>query len=312
MRALMGELGGFSFCVSEFIRVSSDVLPPKAFPKHVPEVANNCLTPTGLPVQVQILGGDPERMALSALNALKAGATAIDINFGCPAKTVNRHDGGASILRSPCRIREIVSAVRQAVPTEIPVSAKLRLGWDSTETAEENAQMAAEGGATWITIHARTRMQGYLPPVFYAPLGRIRKNLDVPLVANGDIWNLDEFRRCQDETGCKHFMLGRCAMANPRLPRLIAAELGLPTKCVESENDWPDLMRRLERWTAFYSDFPSRSMVLRFKQWLKLAANFGDFVHFDAVKLSDTVEEFYRNLEHATSSQSLSRQYSAV
>src|SRR4051812_22474786 len=96
MRALQGEVGSFSFAVTEFLRVSTDVLPAKVFRREVPELCNGGLTPTGLPVQVQILGGDPSLMALTAQKAVAAGARAIDINFGCPAPTVNRHDGGAT------------------------------------------------------------------------------------------------------------------------------------------------------------------------------------------------------------------------
>lgn len=88
-------------------------------------------------------------MAESARHAVEVGASSIDINFGCPAPVVNRHDGGASLLRSPCRIREVVEAVVSAV--NVPVSAKLRLGWDSIEDIHENAAMAAEGGAAWLT-----------------------------------------------------------------------------------------------------------------------------------------------------------------
>ena len=154
MRAFMGRLGAFSYAVSEFVRVSADPLPAKVFRREVPELLNGGRTLTGMPVQVQILGGDPEKMALSARAAYAAGATAIDLNFGCPAPTVNRNDGGASLLRAPCRIRDIVRAVRDALPPEVPVSAKLRLGWDTIDAIRETSAMAAEGGAAWLTIHA--------------------------------------------------------------------------------------------------------------------------------------------------------------
>src|SRR5687768_16633569 len=98
MRALQGATGAFTYAVTEFVRVSSQPIPAKVFRREVPELCHGARTPTGLPVQVQILGGHPERMAKSALAACKAGAKAIDINFGCPAPTVNRHDGGASLL----------------------------------------------------------------------------------------------------------------------------------------------------------------------------------------------------------------------
>src|SRR5262249_40055538 len=129
MRALLSERGGFTYCVSEFLRVSRDVPPARVFHEFLPELRSGCRTPSGLPVHLQLLGGDSEKMAQSALLACQLGAGAIDINFGCPAPTVNRHDGGATLLKYPDRIREIVGAIRKAVPAEIPVSAKLRLGW---------------------------------------------------------------------------------------------------------------------------------------------------------------------------------------
>src|SRR4051812_25679195 len=151
MRTLLTERGGFTFCVSEFLRISQELLPHRVYTEHVPELLTECKTPSGVPIQIQLLGGDEEKMALSALRACELGAGAIDLNFGCPAPTVNRHDGGASLLRYPHRIRNIVSAVRKAFPPEIPVSAKLRLGWESMEDILLNAEQAALGGASWLT-----------------------------------------------------------------------------------------------------------------------------------------------------------------
>ncbi len=300
MRALQGASGAFSYAVSEFLRVSIEPLPHKVFRRDIPELCNGGLTPTGLPVQVQLLGGDPERMAISAAVAFGAGARAIDINFGCPAPLVNRHDGGAALLLHPCRIREIVAAVRSAVPAEVPVSAKLRLGWDSIDPIHLNAEMAAEGGASWLTIHARTKAQGYSPPVFWKPIGEVRRRLGLPVIANGDIWNLDDFRQCQDETGSRHFMIGRSALADPRLPHLIARELGLASGLTPGAVDWSALMHRLVEFSEMYADRIPTRPLMRIKQWLKIASNFGDFLHFDAVKESTTVEEFFVRLEAAS------------
>jgi tRNA-dihydrouridine synthase C len=299
MRALQGATGAFSFAVSEFLRVSIEPLPLKVFRRDVPELAQGCLTPTGMPVQVQLLGGDPGRMAKSAVMACRAGAQAVDINFGCPAPTVNRHDGGASLLHYPKRIGDIVRAVRDAVPVEVPVSAKLRLGWDSIESIHENAASAAEAGAAWLTIHARTRVQGYTPPVYWQPIGRVRQELDIPVVANGDIWTIDDFRQCQEETGCIHFMMGRGALANPHLPFTIAADLGIGREIPKGEVDWVQLLRSLGDYTAFYEGLVPQRTVMRLKQWLKIASNFGDFPYFDQVKKALTVEEFFSLLEGA-------------
>lgn len=298
MRAFLGLTGAFTFAVSEFQRVSIDPLPAKVFRREIPELLRGGLTPTGLPVQVQILGGDPDRMAQSALTAVHAGATGIDINFGCPAPVVNRHDGGASLLRCPSRIRDIVSAVRQAVPGAIPVSAKVRLGWDNIDSIFENAQMVAEAGASWLTIHARTKVQGYQPPVYWPHIGKIREQFAMPVVANGDIWTIDDFRQCQDETGCQHFMIGRGALSNPSLPYQIANELGISEQTTPAI-EWIPLLQKFVRQCDFYADCPPTVTLMRLKQWLKIAKIYGDFTHFDAIKQTLTLEEFFENLETA-------------
>jgi len=111
MRAVQGETGAFTFAVSEFLRVSQYVPSRTSFFRHVPELQHGGRTPTGLPVQVQILGGHAGRMGETAAMACAVGAAAVDINFGCPARTVNRHDGGATLLKHPERIREIYHEV---------------------------------------------------------------------------------------------------------------------------------------------------------------------------------------------------------
>lgn len=297
MRAVQGEAGAFSFAVTEFLRVSHSVLPRSVILRHAPELQHGSRTATGLPVAVQLLGGDPGRMAESAGVAVEAGAVAIDLNFGCPAKTVNRHDGGATLLKYPTRLRDIVAAVRAAVPKSVPVSAKVRLGWDSTDPIFENATMAAEGGASWLTIHGRTRLAGYAPPIHWEPIGRVRERLGIPVVANGDIWSLDDFRRCREITGCRHFMLGRGALADPRLPHRVAAELGLIPRVPLPPMNWADELRRLVDWSPRFPHHGPHRVLNRLKQWLSLAAKHGSFEHFDAIKRLDSVEELLRAVE---------------
>jgi tRNA-dihydrouridine synthase C len=298
MRALQGATGVFAFAVSEFVRISRMVPPERVFIRQVPELLNGGHTPTGLPVQVQLLGGDASRMAHAAAVAHEAGARAIDVNFGCPAPTVNRHDGGATLLQYPKRIREIVGAIRAALPSHVPVSAKMRLGWEGTDSIDENAEMAAEGGAAWLTIHARTRLQGYAPPVDWRAIGRVRERLRIPIVANGDIWTVEGFRHCREQTGCQHFMLGRGALADPTLSRRIAGELGIIADRPAGEKtprvDWHAQLQNLIDWTP-----SAEQQVNRLKQWLKLASNFGDFEHFEAVKRSRSVDELLANLKCA-------------
>lgn len=301
MRALMSEIGGFSHCVTEFVRISQSVPGPRVFRDHMPEAAHGCRTPTGLPVQIQLLGGDPDRLAQAALVAVQVGAGAVDLNFGCPAPTVNRHDGGALLLKYPDRIRAIVGAVRAALPAEIPVSAKLRLGWDDPCSIHRNAERAAEGGAAWLTIHGRTKTQGYRPPAYWQPIGAVRAAVGIPVVANGEIWSLDDFRRCRDETGCEHFMLGRGALATPTLARAAAWELGVPgarppAPFGKSPADWLPLLRRFADVYAAQVGAANYTAT-RIKQWLRIANHHGALPWFEAVKRQDGAEGLLKQLE---------------
>lgn len=297
MRNLLTERGGFSFCVSEFLRVNQELYPAHVFYEHLPELKSECRTPSGTPVQVQLLGGNEEMMAFNALRACELGAKAIDINFGCPSPRVNQHDGGASLLRSPQRIRMIVAAVRNAVPKEIPVSAKLRLGWECMEDIFVNAEQAELGGASWLTIHARTKVQGYAPPAHWKYIGELRRRSGVPIVANGDIWSKEDFLRCQEITGCQHFMIGRGALANPSLVFEMAYQLGMNSSevspFIQHPQYWEPLLLRFSEITrpmAQHSHYTS----CRIKQWLKLASIKNSLPWFDEVKRTQTLDELFR------------------
>ncbi len=303
MRAALGEAGAFTHAVAPFLRVAHTVPQRGVVRRHIPELRTGGRTLSGLPVQVQLLGGDPGRVAEAAAVAHAAGAAAVDLNFGCPAKTVNRHDGGAVLLRDPLRVRAVVAAVRAALPRAVSVSAKVRLGWDTPDAIDVVAGMAAEGGAAWLTIHGRTRAAGYAPPALWGPIGRVRERLGLPVVANGDIWSVADLRRCRDATGCRHFMLGRGALADPRLPRLAAAELGLipvvPAEEAARPVVWPVELWRLVEWTYRFPGNTPEGTVRRLKQWLALGARHGGFAGFEAVKRAETVAELLAGVEAA-------------
>ncbi|MDX1693565.1 MAG: tRNA-dihydrouridine synthase family protein [Ketobacteraceae bacterium] len=224
MRDLLTRIGGIDLCVTEFVRVSDQLLPPRVFHRDCPELLSGCQTPAGVPVVLQLLGGKAAPMAENAAMAAELGAPAIDINFGCPAKTVNRHDGGASLLRSPERIYEIVSAVRRAVPATIPVTAKIRLGFSDTSLALDNALAVESAGAREITVHGRTRQDGYKPPAYWDWIGRIREALAIPVIANGEIWTVEDYHRCREESGCQDVMIGRGLIRYPDLALRIKAD----------------------------------------------------------------------------------------
>ena len=177
MRAVQGDIGAFTFSVAEFVRISVNVPSKQVFHREVPELLNGGRTTNGLPVHVQLLGGHAGRMAEAAVVACEAGAKAIDINFGCPSPTVNGHDGGASLLRHPLRIREVVAAIRDAVPqgdSRIGEAAA-RLGFHP-RIFTTNAEMAAEGGASPPdNPRPAPASKAYKPPVFWKPIGIVRE-----------------------------------------------------------------------------------------------------------------------------------------
>jgi tRNA-dihydrouridine synthase C len=201
-------------------------------------------------------------MAENAAHAATLGALGIDLNFGCPTKLVNRHGGGAALLKDPDLMRNIVRAVRQAVPAPIPVTAKMRLGYDSTDRALECAEALAEGGAAEIVVHARTRTDGYRPPAYWEWIARIREHVGIPVIANGEIWTVDDARRCRAISGCDDLMLGRGVVANPALALLIRGERDVGFS-------WPDMWPMLQQfWAAIELHVPARFRHGRLKQWL--------------------------------------------
>jgi hypothetical protein len=126
--ATLTRVGGIDRCVSEFIRVTDTLLPERVFFRVIPELANGGRTPAGVPVRGQLLGSDPGCLADNAARLASLGPTGVDLNFGCPAKIVNRHGGGAALLDDPELLHRIMAEVRRAVPAHLPVSAKMRLG----------------------------------------------------------------------------------------------------------------------------------------------------------------------------------------
>jgi len=221
LRNTLTSLGGYTQCATEFIRVVDSELPDKVFLRLCPELAHGGKTRSGIPVTVQLLGSNAEMMAANAVRAVELGAPSIDLNFGCPAKCSSKKNGGAYLLTQPTSIYNIVNTVRNAVPTNIPVSAKIRLGFNDTDLALDNAQAVQSAGANFITVHARTKKDAYKHPARWEWLATINQTLTIPMVANGDINSIDDYLRCKKISNCEHIMLGRGAVSKPDLARQI-------------------------------------------------------------------------------------------
>lgn len=262
LRDVLSSVGGVDRCVSEFIRITDQLLPPRVFTRLMPELLRASRTPGGVSVRAQLLGSDPVCLAENAARLAALGAEGIDLNFGCPAKTVNRHRGGAVLLDEPELLHRIVNAVRRAVPRELPVSAKMRLGNADTSKMLDAAQAIAAGGACEVVVHGRTKRQGYKPPADWAAIGRIRERLDIPVIANGEIWTVGDAERCLAESGCQALMLGRGLVANPGLALLLRGAAPMP---------WSAVLPLLRRYAQHIAPrVAPRHRGGRLKQWLHL------------------------------------------
>lgn len=268
MRELLTRLGGFDGCVTEFIRVTRGPVPRRQILRICPELEQCGTTEHGVPVTVQLLGNNAEAMAHNAAIIAAMGAPGIDLNFGCPSKKVNSKGGGAILLKEPARIAAIVSAVRRAVPETLPVSAKIRLGYEDTALALENARAVEDGGADFITVHARTREDGYREPARWEWLARINDALTIPVVANGDIRSVDDYWRCREISGCEDVMIGRAAVSRPDL----ALRIRHSQRHQQADSmGWPEVKELLlgmgERMAQEIED---RHVATRLKQWLAM------------------------------------------
>ena len=234
MREFLTGFGGIDNCVTEFIRVVGRPVTDAVFLRDCPELKTERRTAHGVPVTIQLLGSDFDWMAKNALRAIELGAREIDLNFGCPAKTVNRHDGGATLLKSPDRLFQIVSQIRQQLPKEVPLSAKMRLGFENPEDCIENAAAIVAGGASHLTVHCRTKQQMYKPSADWNWISKIKSKVNIPIVANGDIFTVSDFQRCREITGCDAFMIGRGALRDPlvfsKIKGLVAPETLIDSK----------------------------------------------------------------------------------
>lgn len=263
VRALLSQIGGFDLCVTEFLRVSQSLLPARSFYRLAPELTlNQGKTPAGTKIRVQLLGNHPEFLAENAARAIELGSHGVDLNFGCPAKTVNNSKGGAVLLQEPETLYQIIKTVREAVPAKHIVSAKIRLGYQNNALFKQNVQAVVEAGASELAIHARTKQQGYKPPAYWAEIKNVIHLCPIPVIANGEIWNKQDALACIKQSGCARLMTGRGVLAMPNLAQVIknnAAPLSWP-QAVQVLIDYSEHAIAQDKG-LYYAN--------RVKQWLK-------------------------------------------
>lgn len=271
LRDVLTRACPYDWAVSEFVRVSGTLLPHRCYRRVSPELLSGGRTAAAVPVRLQLLGSDPSCLADNAANLVELAPPGVDLNFGCPAPTVNRHRGGAVLLDEPELLYRIAAAVRAAVPAGTPFTAKMRLGVADTSKAVECAQALAAGGVEGLVVHARTKLDGYRPPAHWLWVARIAEAVDIPVAANGEVWSEADWRRCRAESGVADVMLGRGAVADPFLARRLRAHGGAGDCAIDRDAEWAELQPLLALyWRRAHERLRAPHSPGRLKQWLNL------------------------------------------
>lgn len=262
VRQILTEINALDYCVTEFVRITHHKLSNRTFYRLCPELHHGGKTASGTPVRVQILGQSPEWMAENAVKAIELGSHGVDINFGCPAKTVVGSHGGAYLLQYPDQIFNIVKQVRQAIGTSEILSVKIRLGWADKSYCYEIADAIALAGANELVIHGRTKADGYqADKIDWQTIGNIKQRVDIPIIANGEIFSTQNAQDCVRQSQTSDIMLGRGILTIPNLANILRFN--------EAPLSWQNVLNILMRYaTTTIEDVKPLYHSARIKQWL--------------------------------------------
>jgi nifR3 family TIM-barrel protein len=266
-RKAMASVGGFDEAVIAFLRVPRNA--------HVKSLArryeSNEIAP--IPLAAQIMGSDPDLMAAMAQELAQRGALRIDVNCGCPSNTVTSRGAGSCLLKDPDLLFKVVNAVAKSVV--IPVTIKMRSGYEDTSLFFENLSAAQESGVQYITLHPRTKADGYDSPAQWDLIAQAKAFLKIPLVGNGDICNVADALNMLRRTGCDGLMIGRGSVMNPFLFHQIRSHfLG-----TVFQPQWEDLIRYFRVYISEMSeDLSQKLRVNKIKQLLGLYCKSSDLL----------------------------------
>lgn len=256
-RKAMASVGGFDIAVAEFLRVPANAHIESLAKRYTPEET------APIPLTAQIMGSDPSLMAAMAQELEKRGAPRIDLNCGCPSNQVTGRGAGSSLLKDPSFLYQNARAIVDAV--KVPVSVKMRSGYTDTSLFKENLFAAQESGASFITLHPRTKVDGYGPPARWDLIAEAKSILKIPLVGNGDILNVQDALNMLQMTNCDALMIGRGSVINPFVFHQIRAHFsGIPFTPT-----WLHLKRYFETYlNEIPAETPERGKVSKMKQLL--------------------------------------------
>jgi tRNA-dihydrouridine synthase B len=220
MRQLMAEQGGLGLLCTEFVRISDQPQSRRHLNKAVVKAP-------GLPLSVQVMGRERQRLQEAAVLVQEAGADVIDLNLGCPSPKAARGGVGAAMLKDRRLLFDVVSGLRNVVT--VPLSAKMRAGYDDSSGALDIGRVLEDAGVDWIAVHPRRRVDHYQGVADWRIIRALVEHVSVPVIGNGDVWYAADALRLREETGCHAVMIGRPALRNPWIFAQIAAlEAGEP------------------------------------------------------------------------------------
>jgi nifR3 family TIM-barrel protein len=208
LREMFARRGGVGILCTEFVRITRNPLSPAILKKHVVRPSQGALS-------VQVMGNDLVQMAEATEMVTRAGADIVDINLGCPAPKAVAKGVGSAMLKDLGLLRQVVGRMRER--THLPLSAKIRAGYDRKDGVLAIARVLEDAGIDFLTVHPRRRVDFYDGVADWRIIGLLARTLSIPVVGNGDIWCAADALRIQAETGCKGVMMGRPAMRNPWL-----------------------------------------------------------------------------------------------
>ena len=254
-RKAMATIAGFDEAVTEFLRVPANA--------HVVSLARRYQADElgHIPLAAQLMGSDSQLMADMAQEVEKKGAPRIDLNCGCPSNTVTGRGAGSSLLKEPSLLNDVARAMVKSV--SVPVTIKMRSGFEDISLFKENLLAAQDSGASFITLHPRTKVDGYGPPARWDLIAEAKSILSIPLVGNGDILTVDDALKMLKTTNCDALMIGRGSVTNPFIFHQIRAHFAgkpfLP--------EWSSLERYFETYLAELSpELPLKGTVNKMKQ----------------------------------------------
>lgn len=242
MRDMLTSIGGYDLVVAEFVRVTESLIPAKVWRRMVPELGEGGTTPSGTPLIPQILGNDGPVIARN-LGVLKdMGVERVDINFGCPSPTVNKHKAGAWLLLEPQKIAELLNFLIKEAPEGMLISAKVRLGWEDPAESREIIAAINDTGICELTVHARTKLDAYEHPARWEWFHEILQNCRHPVVANGDILTVADGLRFLEEFEVEGLMLGRGVLGDPWLAKNLSLAIKSGGKDGLGKTDLPTIL----------------------------------------------------------------------